>query len=254
MKTSTKLLTILFIGIPVALFIYNWLLKEQYAAGKLEEVKYVDVLEDRLLERDVPAFKYLVIDGALRSGKSKDPGPYVEDWSMNITILNVRDNQKQKIKVNKLYANMLQTRINNDTLFVSFYRNKRISNFPSRWYNRLLTIQTPNNVNSITSRNGNYTIQSFISNNFKLISGEGSSVTFDNSTFDRLEIIARDRQVSISANNKVKELYYSLSNDSRLDIDDTGKNISKFMPGRIDTSATISLTGKALRVHKYMTR
>jgi hypothetical protein len=82
MKTSTKLLLIFFLCIPISLWAYNSLLKKQLAARNIVMELRPDPSQ-QYTEIKLPPFKHLVINGSLTYGNK---GEKNANWRPAIAV------------------------------------------------------------------------------------------------------------------------------------------------------------------------
>lgn len=255
MKLSNKLLLLFFISIPVSLFAYNWLLREQFLAGNIKEVKYEMWNSSDYVQTKLPEIRHLVIDGAFNSGDPDFPGGAVSvNWKPNIQIDYNKRRKNNDLQIDKLFKDMAHTRIKGDTLFVSFYRKERIKN-NDNFYSRQFFLKVRlNNLMSVKGASGNFNINGPFDNKdsvrFSVTSG---SLTINNIKANEVQVTADSgAYVNVPGNNIIGKLSYSLLNKSELRINDLGTNISSMKAVRLDSLAGISISGNAKDMKQYL--
>jgi len=254
MKLSNKLLLLFFISIPVSLFAYNWLLREQYLAGNITVVKYNKNYDSGYVKKDLPVVKHVVIDGALNSGDPhSQKGSASIDWKPAITIEHEKNEERTVLEIDKLFKDIARTKIKGDTLFISFYKKERTEKLNFYLPNSLIKIRL-NSLVSLEGTHGNFNIggpftnqdsmQFFIrSGNLALNKINAKSV---NITADSLG------SINMRKGNTIGSLSYSLTKKSSLSIENMNENIRAFNPVKVDSLTVVSISGKAQDMNKYL--
>lgn len=246
MKTSTKLIIILFTCIPVSLLAYNLLLKAQYNKGNFNRDLYPQDNSVFVTKPVSPAFKHIVIDGSL---KMKETGGF-EQWMARIWIgKNNKATQPggNAVTVNSELKENLETLVKNDTLFIAFRVRDKFDNNARNWNDEGDIVKIfADDIQSVDIKFAFVTIAGNLNNadSLKLHVADGSHYDVNNLSVKKLDVVAADSSyVSITKSNRINMLNYSLLGKSSLKVDE--KPAGQFHPGRLDSTAKIQLTGRA---------
>lgn len=261
MKTSTKLFIIFLISIPVSLVVFNMMLKNELIAGNLTQVQYYNS-DFNYIEKKLPPFKYLVIDGAMVSGDTTNNKRYKRDadWQPKIQISLIADSitKTSRFRYLRNYADFLRTRVHNDTLFISFYKKviaDRFNSYGDNYVNDLIKINAPNtklvSVRSALVNLDNMKASSPV-DSLALISAGKNTFKINYLNVNRLNVeIKNSAKVVINENNNhINSLYYSMLNNGHLQVE--ANTVKHFYPGKADSLARISLSGNANDLKKML--
>jgi hypothetical protein len=255
MKTSTKLLIVFFLALPTTLFAYNWLMKIQYMAGNLlpEPQSLSNDLSDTVMfvKKTLPQCKYVVVSGDIASGDFEHRN-YRSVFSPDKQIYIHGDHAGQQLAlVNKYYESLFNTKMVNDTLYVYFYRQKRIGNISSST-DALLGLYLNSNVEYIRAGSANITLTgSFNLKHMDIKAIGGFKFDIDSLQTDHLNFIARgDEAVTLNHAKNISTFSYSLFNGAALEFNDC--SIATYKPLHIDTSAKLNITIKGDAIAQYL--
>lgn len=246
MKTSTKLIIILFTCIPVSLLAYNLLLKSQYNKGNFNRDLYPQDNSVFVTQPVSPGFKHIVIDGSL---KMKETG-YVEQWMAHIWIgKNIKSTYPggNTVTVNNELKENLETLVKNDTLFIAFRFRGKFDNNARSWNDEGDIVKIfASDVQSVDIKFAFVNIADNISNanSLKLSVADGSHYDVNNLSVKNLDVAAADSSyVNVTKSNRINMLNYSLKGKSSLKLDENP--VRQFHAGQVDSTANIQVTGKA---------
>jgi hypothetical protein len=246
MKTSTKLFIAFSICLPLSALAYNLLLKRQYMAGNL----IPDVTTksgDKFVFKQLPRFKYLVVDCSMYGG-------YSQDFPMKVNIIsNSNKKAANTAWVNIYYQSLFDTRMVKDTLFMRLYREKPIGTWDEKNHNDVFSLHLNSDVEYIHTRAGAYTVAgNFKPNQMTIVAGWESTMDINNLKTDKLNLIARDgANVNLEYNKTITTMAYSLFDKSTITLDRTP--IKEYIPMHIDSTAQIKVTIKGAGIQKYLT-
>jgi hypothetical protein len=252
MKTSNKLLIILFLCIPASLLAYNILLKKEYQDGNFISRFYPDE-NSNYNETKLPAFKHIVIDGLVKS-----PNVQTEQGQMPVVSVGNANSlvNKSKIKGNSIsiintYADLLRTNVKNDTLFVTFFTKAKEA-YITTGDKELVQIK----VTDVTSVSADYAFVTVnekpsTADSLKLTLGNNGNYNINNLHINNLSVIASGTaELFIYKNNEIKNLNYSLLAESILHVD--GHPIQQYHPVNVDEKASIEIKDKAADMLKQL--
>lgn len=245
MKTSTKLLILFLACIPASLWAYNALLKQQLAARNIVMNLRPDP-NQQYTEIKLPPFKYVVINGSLTYGKKNDVNA---NWRPPISIGQFPYNS---IRILKGYADIVNHRIANDTLYVTFHKNAVYDEAGYMYYQAdVVTIRT-NDLHGVDASYGRFNIHGDLhtKNNVKFNINGKSNVELLGFLADRLDLTLKDSSEVNSQQNKINNFYYNLPHKGRLTVDVYSAN--HFHPGIIDSLAWLNVQGKAGQVKQLL--
>ncbi|GAA3993632.1 hypothetical protein [Mucilaginibacter dorajii] len=251
MKTSTKLIIILFTCIPVSLLAYNFILKAEYQKGNFVRDLYPQDNTSYIIKPGLPDFKHIVIEGSLNLGEGRS-----ETWMARVWIGGNNATQKSgnSLSVIEELKDNLNATVKHDTLFISFHVTGKFDNTATTWNhgNDIVKIYC-SQVKSVSIRYANVTI----GNNpgtadfLKLIVGDGSNYNIQRLHLKSLAVIAKDSSyLNILKNNQIGTLSYSLQGKSTLNVDENPAR--QYIAERVDSAAKIQLTGKASVLQKQL--
>lgn len=250
MKTSTKLLIIFFSCIPISLWAYNYILKNEYTAGRFTRDYYPD-WQFNYVERKTPDFKYIVIDGALRS-----PGNTPSDWKPRILIDSSKTSSQQHntITIAGGYEQLFQTTVKNDTLYITFFTKNDPRNIDNSGIDGVGLVKiNAAKVLSVKASNAYISIVGKLSGADSLTLATPNNGQFDiyNLKINKLNIDGSGyAQLNIEETNHIRNLYYTLGDSSILRL--KSHPVQQFHPGKIDSRAGIEITGKAIDLQKNL--
>jgi hypothetical protein len=244
MKTSTKLLIIFFACIPASLWAYNLLLKKQVQAHNL-------VLEFRpgpneYTEIKLPAFKHVIVNGALNFGTQNDKNL---NWRPNIRIGDLSpSNTTNGIQILKGYEDVVKYHIRNDTLYVAFRKNKVYDDSPYTSYWKDLIKISLSDLQTVDASYGTFNINGMprTSKTLDIKLNGKSRLDITGVTQNRLNLTIRDSSEVVIDKNDINDIYYNIPNKGRLTIDIY--SAKHFHAGLVDSLAWINVQGKAGQV------
>jgi hypothetical protein len=249
MKTSTKLLIIFFSCIPISLMAYNYLLNKEYIAGRFARDYYKNE-QPAYQKQPAQAFKHIVINGALKY----DIG--VTNMRPRIVIEGDTGLKKgNDISILKEYAGILQTRVQNDTLYLSFDNKAPFSRseMDPIYTNSLVNIRA-SDIRSVKASNAYITIMGrpTASDSLSLVSSVSAQYDVFSLHINKLNISGEhDSELNLfDQNNNIGNLYYSLHNNSILRLSE--HPIKAYHAVNISDSARIEITGKAVELQKRL--
>ena len=133
MKTSTKLLIVLFACLPLSMVAYAYLLKQQFNEGNFYQ--NINQNQPNYIFKSLPPFKHVVVDGNLyivdESPLTRDPKIKIANDFTGTRTISIQYNQlieftttKKEIGYNVLanFENIVKTKIKNDTLYISLFK------------------------------------------------------------------------------------------------------------------------------------
>jgi hypothetical protein len=241
MKTSTKLLLIFFLCIPVSLWAYNSLLKKQLAARNIVMELRPDPTQ-AYTEIKLPPFKYLVIDGSLTYGTK---GEKNANWRPAIRLGDNMQNNTNSLNILKGYADIVKHRIVNDTLYVTFHKNAVYDDASYMFYQPEVIKITTHDLHSLDASYGRFNIDGTIktAKNLKINVDGKSSVDMMGLSPNRLDLTLKDSSEFNAQQNQITDLYYNLPHKGKFTVD--AYTAKHFHPGNIDSLAWINIQGKA---------
>jgi hypothetical protein len=253
MKTSTKLIIILFTCIPVSLLAYNLLLKTEYSKGNFYRDLYPQDNSVFVVKPVSPGFKHIVIDGSLKMNR---PGNF-ELWMAHIWI---GKNTKaphpggNTVTVNDALKETLETLVKNDTLFITFRVKGKFDNNARSWNDEGDIVKIfANNVQSVDIKYAFVTVTGNLNSadSLKLRVADGSHYDVNNLSVKSLDVTAADSSyVNVTKSNRINMLNYSLRGKSSLMVNENPAR--QFHAGQVDSTANIQLTGKATYMQTHL--
>jgi hypothetical protein len=239
MKTSTRLLIILFISVPVTMFAFNWLLIREYHAGKLT-IRWTPTMDETM---ELPAFKHVVMDGRLHHSKG--------NRHLNGVLLHLASDARQKpvLMIPKILRKNVVIKVLNDTLYISYYK-KNVSDAFLNWPRLSLY---GSKINSLTLHYGHYLITHLTTDSLRL-QATNAKVDVNNLTATTLQAVAHGPStIHLYANDKVEQFEYSiLDKDGKLEVEHGAAQ--SYKPGEVHPDAHLVLIGKAPEMQKYITQ
>jgi hypothetical protein len=255
MKTSTKLLIVFFIALPTTLFAYNWLMKRQYLAGNLmpEEQPRGDEISDSVnyVKKPLPQCKYVVVSGEISSGDIVH-GNYSAFWSNYRNIFIHGNHQgKQLALVNRYYESLFKTKLSNDTLYLYFYRKKRIGNISSINSN-LLGLYLNSGVEYIKAEMANFSADgSFNLKHMRIDAMPGATFSVNGLRTTELNLTAKgEAKLTLNGAKGIAVLSYSLLDSATARFDNC--QVTAYKPLHIDTAAKMDITIKGNAIQQYL--
>jgi hypothetical protein len=241
MKTSTRLLIILFISIPATMVAFNWLLINEYNEGNLT-VRWRPTTHDTT---ELPAFKHVVMDGRLHHSKGIQ--------SINGLLLDFVSypNQKPLLLIPDFLHKNVVTKVINDTLYISYYKEHVQEGIFWDWSSYHLSLYG-SKINSLTLNYGHYLIIHLATDSLRL-QATNADVSVNNVTTTMLNIAAHGSStIHLYANNKVEQFEYSiLDKEGKLEVEHNAAQ--SYKPGDVHPDAQLVLIGKAPEMQKYVT-
>jgi archaellum component FlaG (FlaF/FlaG flagellin family) len=252
MKTSTKLLIIFLACIPVSLWAYNSLLKKQLEAHNLVMELRPD-LSQSYNEEKLPAFKYVVVAGALTfsDGSHKD-----SSWLPKLNIGDLghvgHQNTANTISILKQYADIVKHRIVNDTLYISFNKSVKYNTESYPPYLPEIVKVTAIDLHEFNGSSVRVSIDGGIvpARLFKISVSGNSNIVVTGQITDRLDLAVNDSSSADLMANKINDIYYTLPGKGKLTMDVYTAN--RFHPGKIDSLAWMEIKGKGHDVQQYL--
>lgn len=259
MKTSTKLLIVLFACIPLSMFAYSYLLKQEFTAGNFTQDIYKH--KNTRIYKSIAPFKHLVIDGNLYVSeessltKSATQGKQKQfigerilsiGWDAPVEIIH-HGIMKAEYSVLPKYKDVIKTKIKNDTLYVSFFKKNGTNTY---WSNNdcLLKISNPQLI-SVNLNSGTFVLKDMNGQDLNAVT-KNAKVTFKNSSFKQLEVSAELTTTLNIQSNKIDVLRYSLLDKSNLLLE--GNQIKKLLPLVTDSLSQISIKGNAHQMQQFL--
>lgn len=258
MKTSTKLLIVLFACIPLSMFAYSFLLKQQFTAGNFTQDIYKH--KNTRIYKSIAPFKHLVIDGNLyvseessltksaTQGKQKQfIGERILSIGWDAPVEITHHGKKTEYSVLPKYKDVIKTKIKNDTLYVSFFKKNGTNTY---WSNNdcLLKISNPRLI-SVNLNSGTFVLKDMNGKDLNAVT-KNAKVTFKNSSLQQLEISAESTKPLNIQSNKIDVLRYSLFDKSNLLLEDN--KINKFQQIATDSLSQISIQGNAQQMEQFL--
>lgn len=242
MKTSTRLLIILFISIPVTMFAFNWLLVNEYKAGNLSLITWAQTAEEK---RELPAFKHVVMDGRFHHSKGIQP------INGGLTLEIASDpGQKPLLMIPEIARKNVVIKVINDTLYISYYKKNIDVDAALYWNWHHLTLYG-SKISSLTLNYGNYLILHLATDSLNLQATD-AIVSVNNLTATTLNAMVHGLStVHFYENNKVDQFEYSiLDKGGKLEV--THNTSQSYKPGEVNPDAQLVLIGKAPEMQKYI--
>jgi hypothetical protein len=250
MKTSTKLIIIFCSFFPVSLLAYNYLIKVEFTKRNFVREFSPDATQT-YSTYNVGKFKHIVIDGALQTADAER----LLTWRPMIAIKsNSHAKLGNQIEALKFYQDRVRTKLKNDTLFVWFVTSVNYKNLNENndWGNEALRISV-NGVTSVDTKYANVNIADKPSafDSLKLTMMGGGRYDLNKINTYKLTITAADSSFyNIYKDNRITNLHYSLLDKSTINLDE--HPVKQFHADRLDTSAKIQITDKALYLQKQL--
>lgn len=257
MKTSTKLLIVLLLSVPLSMFAYGYLLKQQFNEGNF----YTKVNADhpKYVFKSLASFKNVVVDGNLylvyESSLTRKPNVKIEHFIGTRTtaigngqLIEFTNTQKEiGYSVLAGYEDIVKTKIKNDTLFISLFKfNGKGINIDQN-----LTFLSINNGNlkTLELTNGNYKIDQ-ISGDDLSIEVKKADLVLENVKFDSLKLFATHAKSLSVDSSTISSLQYALLENSKLNL---GANKIKAIENMgSDSLSVISVSGYAPWMEKFL--
>jgi hypothetical protein len=248
MKTSTKLLIIFFTCVPLSLWAYNSLLKKQLDAHNIVMEFRPDPAQTYTEEKLQP-FKYVVVNGALTFGEKNETNI---SWQPKVKFGDNVVNTTNAINIIRGYDKIVNHRISNDTLYVTFHKNGFFNTDPYGYYDPEVVRITANDLHSVDASNARFDISGNLktAKKLKIVLDGKSNMYISNMLTERLDLIVKDAsEVNLQANN-FNDLYYDLPDKGRLTVD--VYSAKHFHPGIIDSLAWINVQGQARQLKQLL--
>ncbi len=256
MKTSTKLLSVLFACLLLSMVAYGYLLKQQFNKGIFFKNIY-EYHSDYVFT--AATFKHVVVDGNLfltvENPLTQDPkkietknetrSTYV---LMNKVVEFTATQNETGYSVLNRYKDIVKTRIQNDTLYISFFKlnGKTLYNYDPNAY--ILSINN-GNLESLNLKAGSYSVNRITGKNLSL-KLQSVMLTVEEVSFDSLKVLANEaEEIKIDSSN-ISSFQYSLLNHSKLNL--INNKIKSFKNLGTDNLSEISLNGKAKDMEKFL--
>jgi hypothetical protein len=227
------------------MIIFNWLLAREYKSGNLQYQPILDPIE----KRSLGAFRHVVMDGRIHH----------RDGSLNLGfgyVLEVKSTpgQKNEITIPIAIKNNIFTRVVNDTLYISFYKEvvdvRSINSIPKSqgWYNASLSAVK---INSLTLNHGSFLINGLITDSLQF-RAEDAEINVSNLTAKRLNAIVRGASIiRIHASNTIEGCEYSITDEEgTIEIDNHAAKT--YIQGFIHPKARIVLSGDASEMQGHL--
>lgn len=245
MKTSTKLLLIFFLCIPISLWAYNSLLKKQLAARNIVMELRPDPSQ-QYTEIKLPPFKHLVINGSLTYGNK---GERNANWRPAIAVGQFNDNS---ISILNGYSDIVKHHIANDTLYVTFHKNAIYDDASYMYYQPEVVKIGTDNLHSVDASYGRFNLHGNLhtNNDLKITIDGKSNVDFISFLANRLDLTLKDSSEFSAQQNSITNFYYSLPHRGKFTVD--AYTAKHFHPGNIDSLAWINIQGKASDVKQLL--
>ena len=202
-------------------------------------------------EKNLPAFKHIVIDGLVKS-----PNARTEQGQMPTVSIGNANNPKQGTKGNSIgiitqYADVLRTTVKNDTLFVSLFTKTKDA-YITTGDKALLQIKATDVTSvSISYAYATITDKPSTADSLKLTVIDNGIYDVNNLYINNLSIYGSGMaQANIYGNNKIQNFNYSLLAESVLHVD--GHPIQHYRIIEVDEKASIELKDKATNMQKEL--
>ncbi|SDD40295.1 hypothetical protein SAMN05216464_101638 [Mucilaginibacter pineti] len=251
MKTSNKLLIIFFTCIPLSLLAYNTLLKQSYQAGNFVSEFYPDI-NSNYEEKNLPAFKHIVIDGLVKSPNARTEQGQMPTVSIgNASTYPKSESTQNRIGIITQYADVLRTTVKNDTLFVSLFTKAKDA-YITTGDKALLQIKATDVTSvSISYAYATITDKPSAADSLKLTVIYNGIYNVNNLYINNLSVYGSGMaQTYIYGNNKIQNFNYSLLAESLLHID--GHPIQHYRAIKVDEKASIEIKDKAANMQKEL--
>lgn len=247
MKTSNKLLIALLVFLPATLVLYNFLLKGEYVKGNIRANGPSGIAKTN--KYVLKPFRHVLYDGALWKSESKvKRRTYSEHHKLTLFI---GTDTASYLDSSPMLDKYLQIRQQGDTLFLSHEITGQTEGEYS--VDRYLRIYTP----ELLSVNGercemeifNFPKQTTL---LKVHMGAYANCTMQGMVTPLLNLQLDDFSVcNLNAGGRIDTLTYQMNQHASLNIWDKVQ-INALQAGSVDTSANISLSGKAVGMSKHL--
>ncbi|QEH43887.1 hypothetical protein [Chitinophaga sp. XS-30] len=237
MKKSNKLLIALFLFIPASILFHNFLLGREFAKGNIQRFNTEGI---KVRQQSLQPFRHVVYDGILWY-KSGDNLLNISGEHQKLTLLTAGSTTPYFV-VSPMLEKYLKIEQRNDTLFVSHEVKGQMM---GEYYDdKSLKVYAPE-LSSITVRYAEIDMYGFAQDVPVKIHVQRSSCSIFGLSLPKLDLeLEESAHCSILLNGRVDTLGYQLDKNASLTIsNDIG--IGAFRPGKIDSLATISLSGRA---------
>lgn len=223
MKTSYKILIAFFAIVLTSLIVCNLSLKAKYKNGDfdiLKDSKY-DVFQMNDFDK-VPLknFKHLVINGSIITKNGREI-----IFNPNLRI-NSNKGQNNILGLTATLKSLLKQHVSNDTLYISFQKNKINENNLRRLNYSTMILQT-NNLQSLSVKNLACSVESLETSKPFTVTAQSSGVTLNYIKTDLLKLnIGKGSNVIFNGYNtqypggpyKINNLIYSIDHGSSITI------------------------------------
>jgi hypothetical protein len=178
-------------------------------------------------------------------------------WQPKISLGDMgRPSKTNAIKMLRLYADIIQTRVSNDTLYISFYKKVKYNDGGN--YNPNTNISTDlvrlkaTDLRSVNAAHAQYSLNSGvkIKDALNVIIGDNSRMDIYGNLINKLDLLVKDSaSVNISPNT-VADLHYSLLYRGGLTVNtNTAKH---YYAGRVDSLAWLTINGNAKDIKGFL--
>lgn len=247
MKTSNKLLIAILVFLPSTLILYNFLLKGEYVKGNIRSNGPSGIVKSN--KHPLKPFRHVVYDGALWKNESKvKRRTYSEHHKLTLFI---GTDTASYVDSSPMLDRCLQIRQQGDTLFLSH----EITGQTEGEYNvdKSLRIYTPELV-SVNGERCGMEIFNFPKKNtpLKVHMGAYANCTMQGLPTALLDLQLEDFSVcNLNFGGRIDTLTYQMKQHASLNVWDKVQ-INALQTGSVDTSANISLFGKAAGMSRFL--
>lgn len=243
MKKSNKLLIVLFLFIAVTLFFFNVLLNEQVKAGNFRN-DYYNVTRKTL---PLKPFNHVVYDGRMFLHQAR----YSSSWVDRTLYLNVGGRKSYELEMPSTAVPLLSYYYHGDTLFIDFGKQvKRADYIPES--SILLHLFAPE-LSSVSSVSGAMTVVGVQQEKPMVFYCKNSqNFVLSDLHLPVLQLHAdSNAHVRVLDNSYVDTLALTMGTGSWFTVN-APSNIRTIRPVYLDSSARISMDGKANNMKTYL--
>lgn len=246
MKKSNILLVVFAAMFPAGLFLYNRLLATDFLEGKVATTDHYTTAESTMNRFDYRPFKYVVADGALKVEHKAAQQETAFWYHLPVTI--ERD-AAYAVEINQYYMSYVKVRQAGDTLYVTMESEFMVDGFTVT--NVAVRITAPS-LDNVSLATGKYYLANFQGADTFHLKASNSEVNMANMKFPVLDIAATAHSgITLPGGNDGPDVTrYNLDSGSGMIVPTSFGG--KLEAGQVDSSATITLTGNALKLNKAL--
>lgn len=238
MKKSNKLLIALFLFIPASLLLHNFLLGREFAKGNIQRLNTEGI---KVRQQTLQSFRHVVYNGLLVHESSDGRFRFVGEHQ-KLTLFTT-DSTAPYLKASPMLHKYLKTEQRNDTLFIS---HRAMGQMKGEYYDdKSLSIYVPE-LSSLTAGFAEVDMHTFSqAAPLKITVQQRARCFIFGLSVPQFDLeLERGANCGLLLTGRVDTLGYQLDKDATLTISND-MQIGAFRPGRIDSLATISLSGRA---------